>query len=295
MDTRVLQNFLVIAEQLHFREAAETIGTSQPALSQQIRALETSLGVQLFERTKRSVRLTAAGAIYRAEVEGILGRLDAANAHAREAELGQRGEVIVGASSLAVLSHVPRIISAFRTQYPNVTMQLKIMRSSDLFDALNAREIHVAFTRVPAGEAAIRSEPLWAHPYRLILPADHPAARHDVVELSELRNETLITYRRVDIPESFDQIIALCHDLGFGPKRIEEVPGIEPAIGLIACGFGVTILPTPWERTIGLPEVAFRPIARSEAWRFSISMCWHRDDRSALTATFMELARELGG
>lgn len=291
LDTRVLRNFLVVAEQLHFGHAAELIGTSQPALSQQIRALETSLGVELFERAKRRVRLTAAGAIYRAEVEGILGRLEQANGHAREAHQGHRGELIIGASSPAALSDVPHIISAFRTAYPHVALRMRIMRSSDLFEALNAREIHVGFTRVPSGEPDIVSDVMWAHPYRVVLSSEHPLAKHAEVDLSELNSETLISYRRALIPESHDQIIAMCHALGFDPKRFEEVPGIESAIGLIACGFGVALFPTPWERTFALPEVAFRPIAHSDDWRFRIAMCRHRDDCSSLTESFIDLAR----
>lgn len=295
MDTRVLRNFLVVAEHLHFGQAAESIGTSQPALSQQIRALETALGVELFERAKRRVRLTAAGAIYRAEVEGVLGRLESANGHAREAHQGHRGELIVGASSPAALSAVPRIVSAFRAAYPNVVLRMQIMRSSDLFEALNAREIHVGFTRVPNGEPAIVADVMWTHPYRVVLSAEHPLAERADVDLSDLTSETLISYRRASIPESHDQIIAMCHALGFDPKRFEEVPGIESAIGLIACGFGVALFPAPWERTLALPEIAFRPIARSEGWRFGIAMCRHRDDRSSLTQSFLELARESGG
>jgi DNA-binding transcriptional LysR family regulator len=256
MDTRVLRNFLVVAEQLHFGHASELIGTSQPALSQQIRALETSLGVELFERAQRRVRLTAAGAIYRTDV--------------------------------------PHIISAFRAAYPDVGLRMRIMRSSDLFEALNAREIHVGFTRVPAGEPAIVADVMWSYPYRVILPAAHPLARNAEIDLSDLNNETLISYRRASIPESYDQIIAMCHALGFDPKRFEEVPGIESAVGLIACGFGVALFPTPWERTFALPEVTFRPIARADAWRFRIAMSRHRDERSSLTQSFVDLALSLG-
>ena len=294
MDTRVLRNFLVVAEQLHFGHASELIGTSQPALSQQIRALETSLGVELFERAQRRVRLTAAGAIYRAEVQALLARLESANVHAREAHQGHRGELIVGASSPAALSDVPHIISAFRAAYPDVALRMRIMRSSDLFEALNAREIHVGFTRVPTGEPAIVSDVMWSYPYRVILPAAHPLARNAEIDLADLNNETLISYRRASIPESHDQIIAMCHAFGFDPKRFEEVPGIESAIGLIACGFGVALFPTPWERTFALPEVAFRPIARADAWRFRIAMCRHRDERSSLTQSFVDLALSQG-
>jgi DNA-binding transcriptional LysR family regulator len=293
MDTRLLRNFLVVAEHEHFREAAELIGTSQPALSQQIRALEAELGVELFERAKRRVRLTAAGALYRHEVEDILVRLGAANVHAREAQHGHRGALTIGASSPAVLSDVPALIEGFRSASPDVTLTLKIMRSNDLFDALNAREIDVGFTRSMIAQPDLRSAQMWAYPYRLILPANHPLARYSEIDLATLGDETLITYHRASIPESFDHIIALCHELGFDPKRIDEVAGIEPAIGLIACGFGITVLPTPWERTIGLPEVAFRPIARSENWRFSIDLCWHHEERSSLTARFVEFATSL--
>ena len=294
MDTRVLQNFLVVAEYLHFGRAAGLIGTSQPALSQQIRALETSLGVELFERANRRVRLTAAGSIYRADVQGILGRLASANGHAREAHQGRRGELIIGASSPAALSDVPRIMTAFRAAHPNVGLRMQIMRSSDLFEALNAREIHVGFTRIPSGEPDIVSDVMWAHPYRAVLSSQHPLARSAEVDLADLNGETLISYRRESIPESHDQIIAMCHALGFDPKRFEEVPGIESAIGLIACGFGVALFPTPWERTFALPEVVFRPIARSDDWRFGIAMCRHRDDHSSLTKSFEDVAHRSG-
>jgi DNA-binding transcriptional LysR family regulator len=292
LDTRLLRNFLVVAEYEHFREAAEVIGTSQPALSQQIRALEAELGVELFERAKRRVRLTAAGALYRTEVAEVLARLETANLRTREAQLGRRGNLIIGASSPAVLSDVPTLIDAYRRASPDVTIALKIMRSNDLFEALNAREMDVGFTRGAGAQPDLLSAPMWAHPYRLILPQRHPLARHAEVDLAALRDEALIMYHRSSVPESFDHIIAMCHELGFDPRRIDEVAGIEPAIGLIACGFGVMILPTPWERTIGLPEIAFRPIARSEKWTFRIDLCWNRQERSALTTSFLNFARK---
>ena len=132
MDLRQLRHFIVLADQLHFGRAAETLAISQPTLSQQMIGLEADLNVRLFDRTKRSVRLTNAGKVYLAEVQDLLRRLDEAGKRVREAEHGSRGELVVGASGPAIISDLPRIVTAFGTRYPDVKVRVRVMLSEEI-------------------------------------------------------------------------------------------------------------------------------------------------------------------
>jgi DNA-binding transcriptional LysR family regulator len=290
MDVQQLEHFRILAERLHFGEAAEALGISQPALSDQIAKLERALGVPLFDRSGRRVRLTPAGEVYRSDVNKLLADFDAATANARDAHRGQRGKLIVAASSAAMLTDVPDVVRAFRERYAGVTVEVRTMRSREVLAALTDRAAHVGVMRAPAAAGPIESEILREHAFRVILPTAHPAAKHPNVRLADLNGESLILQPRWQVPETYDQVVALCHALGFVPASIVEVTGFESAIGLIRCELGVMVLPGPWEQLFAHPDVTIRLIANSDAWRFPIAAARHRDERSEHVAHFLATA-----
>jgi DNA-binding transcriptional LysR family regulator len=292
MDLRQLRHFAVLARELHYRRAAEALGTAQPTLSQQILALERDLGVQLFDRSKRSVRLTNAGRVFLDEVHAILEQVDIATDHAREAQAGRRGLLRVGTTSLTLSAHLPRVARAFRAMYPQITLKMSVMHSNELLEELKRRRIQIAFGRADMQAEAIASEVLWEFPYRLILPAGHPEARKAAVHLNKLRDETLIIYPRSLIGESYDEFIAFCRAHGFTPKSVEEVAGVDAIVGLVAAGLGVAILPS--DRMFGVPDTVSKPIAASGNWRFATAAYWRTDESSPLVRVFFETARASG-
>jgi DNA-binding transcriptional LysR family regulator len=291
MNVRRLTYFIAVAEHLNFRRAAEALDTSQPSLSQQIRALEEQIGVQLFERTKKRVQLTTAGAVYLSSVRHLLSEFDACAERAREAQAGLRGTISIGTSGMAMIDHIPRVVRRFRKEFPDVTPALTILRNPDLVGALRAGRIELAFSTDVESDAELATLLLWTLPNRVVLPADHPMADRKTIRLNELQGETLITHPRRGGAGANSRVMALCQEQGFTPKAIKEVSEIadlETLIGLVACGLGITILPSAFE-IIAPPSVVFKEIASTHLGA-QISACWRRNDASPLVHNFVRLA-----
>ena len=295
MDFRRLRYFLAVAEHLNFRRAAASLNTSQPSLSQQIRVLEDELGVALFERTKRRVQLTSAGAVYLAGVRNVIADVDASGQQAREAQSGLRGTLTVGTNGMVMIDHIPKAVRRFRADFPDVSLSLTILRNPDLVGALRAGRIELAFSTSSESDATLASKPLWLLPSRVVLPADHPLAGEERIRLRDLNAETLITHPRRGGEGANSEVMALCREQGFTPKAIKEVPEIadlETLIGLVACGLGVTILPSSFE-TIAPPSVVFKAIAASDA-SSHVSAWWRAGEANLLVANFVRVAASIG-
>jgi DNA-binding transcriptional LysR family regulator len=292
VELRRLRYFIAVAEHLNFRRAADALQTSQPSLSQQIRGLEDELGVTLFERTKRRVRLTNAGLELLGGVRQAVADFDDGTRRAREAQTGIRGALTIGAAGMVMIAHLPKVVRAYRASYPDVRLNLMIMRNPDLLDALRAGRIELAFAAYAELDEQIRSEPLWRFPSRVVLPNDHPLAGRPSVHLRELNGEALIIHPRRGGSGANSVVMALCREQGFTPGAVREVPEIadlETLVGLVACGLGITILPAPFE-LIGSPAVVFKPLAGTDD-AAQISACWRTDENSPLVQQFVAAAR----
>jgi DNA-binding transcriptional LysR family regulator len=295
MDFRRLRYFLAVAEHLNFRRAAEALNTSQPSLSQQIRILEDELGVALFERTKRRVHLTRAGAVYLSGVRHVISEVDAYGRQAREAQAGLRGSLSVGTNGMVMIEHMPRVVRRFRADFPDVDLSLTILRSPDLVGALRAGRVELAFSTDVESEGELAVQHLWTLPFQVVLPVDHPLAAREQVRLRELDGETLITHPRRGGAGANSQVMALCREQGFTPKAITEVPEIadlETLIGLVACGLGVTILPSSFA-TIAPPTVVFKPIAATKVV-LRISAFPRVGATNPLVQNFVRIAESIG-
>jgi DNA-binding transcriptional LysR family regulator len=289
MDFRRLRYFVAVAEQLNFRRAAEALSTSQPSLSQQIRALEAELGFPLFERTKRRVQLTRAGSVYLAGVREAIAEVEACELRARQAQAGLRGTLSIGAVGMVMIDHLPRLVRRFRSDFPEVTLTVTILRNPDIVGALRAGQIELAFANAVDPGRDVETLALWPLPWMIVLPADHRCAGRERVRLADLSGETLITHpRRGGAGGAKGELLAFCHERGFTPgaiTEVAEVADLETLIGLVACGLGVTILPAPFAKAAP-PAVAFRPIAGPERGP-RISACWRRGEENALVRNFL--------
>src|SRR3954451_6866266 len=215
LELRHLRYFVAVAEEGHVTRAAERLGIQQPPLSQQIRALETELDVQLFRRKPRGVELTQAGEALLGEARGILDRVEYAAAAARRTGRGEAGRIGLGfTSSASFHPFVPRIIREFREASPLVALMLEEAGTGELVDGLRAERIDAAFVRSPIGAAtefavhSVLQEEMVA-----ALPAGHrlaggPTTRR--LPLAALEPETFILYRRPLGPGLYDAIIAAC-------------------------------------------------------------------------------------
>jgi DNA-binding transcriptional LysR family regulator len=295
MELRHLRYFVAVAEEGHVTRAAERLGIQQPPLSQQIRALEAELEVQLFRRKPRGVELTQAGEALLAEARAILDRVEHAVVAARRTTRGDAGRIGLGfTSSASFHPFVPRVIREFRDASPLVSLTLEEAGTGELVHGLRAERIDAAFVRSPIGaiaELAIHS--VLEEEMVAALPAGHrlvggaTAAR---LPLAALESETFILYRRPLGPGLYDAIIAACQRAGYSPHIGQEAPRMLATLSLVAAGLGVTLIPASMRR-MGIEGVAYRPLDRKAGLIAPLNLACRRGENAPAVRRFIALVR----
>jgi len=295
VELRHLRYFVAVAEAGHVTRAAERLGIQQPPLSQQIRALEAELDVQLFRRKPRGVELTQAGEALLAEARGVLDRVEHAAAAARRAGRGDAGRIGLGfTSSASFHPFVPRIIREFREASPLVALSLEEAGTGELVDGLLAERIDAAFVRSPIGAAAeLAVHSVLEEEMVAAVPAGHPlaGATRSRLPLSALEPETFILYRRPLGPGLYDAIIAACQGAGYSPRIGQEAPRMLATLSLVAAGLGVTLIPASMQR-LGIEGVAYRPLARNAGLVAPLNLACRRGENAPAVRRFIALVQQ---
>lgn len=294
MELRHLRYFIAVAEEAHITRAAERLGIQQPPLSQQIRALERELEVQLFRRKPRGVELTDAGQAFLERARAILDQVDRAFATTRRTARGEQGRVVVGFTSSAPFHpFVPRVIRAFREMSPLVSLVLEESGSSELVHGLHNEEIDAAFIRSPLADVVgLVVRPLLEEEMVVALPAGHALAQDgtDALPLSALSNETFILYKRPGGPGLYDTIITACRGAGFSPRVGQEAPRIISTLNLVAAGLGVSIVPASLQR-LQMDGVLYRQLSESEQLKAPLILACRPGENSAAVQRFIDLVQ----
>lgn len=292
MELRHLRYFVAVAEELHFGRAAERVHIAQPPLSQQIRHLEEELGVELFERNSRNVRLTSAGTAFLPEARKVLESVAAAAEAARRASLGESGLLSIGFVRSATYEFLPRAIRTFSGRFPDVALNLVEMTSSDQVQAVQQRRIHMGLVRPPIDTRDLQRVVVTRERLMIALPRNHPLAPRKALQLKELAGEHFILFPRYPRPSWADYIITLCREAGFepqtGPMTIEVLTGIS----LVGAGLGVAVVPASVQNLY--PEdVVYREFRAPRPMTQLIAI--HRREETAPTLrNFLSLHREAG-
>ncbi|HEY1797420.1 MAG TPA: LysR family transcriptional regulator [Stellaceae bacterium] len=294
MELRHFRYVVAVAEERHLTRAAERLGIQQPPLSQQIRALEAELGVQLFRRLPRGMEPTQAGAALAEEGRAILARAEHAAAAAKRTARGEAGKLGLGFTSSASFHPlVPRAIRAFRDAHPLVSLSLDESGTTELAAALRAEQIDAAFIRSPIAPQddlavhALLDEDMFA-----ALPTGHKLAGTTPLALTALADETLILYRRPLGPGLHDSIIAACQRAGFSPQIGQEAPRMLSTLSLVASGLGVSLVPASMRR-LQAEGIAYRPLSPDAGLAAPLNLAHRRGDTAPALRRFVTLARGL--
>jgi DNA-binding transcriptional LysR family regulator len=298
MELRHLRYFVAVAEEGHVTRAAARLGIQQPPLTQQIRALESELQVQLFRRKPRGVELTQAGQALLGEARAILGSVEQAVAAARRMARGEAGRVGLGfTSSASFHPFVPRLIRAYREAHPLVALSLEESGTAELVEALGAGRIDAAFVRSPIGAAAgIAVHSVLAEEMVAALPVGHRligAAATDPLPLADLEPETFILYRRPLGPGLYDAIIAACQRAGYSPRVGQEAPRLLSTLSLVAAGLGVTLIPDSMRR-LRVDGVGYRRLSDGAGLAAPLNLAYRRGETAPAVRGFIALVRRGG-
>ncbi len=245
MELRYLRYFVAVAELGNFTRAAEKLRIAQPAISQQIKTLEGELGVMLLLRTKRSVKLTAAGHVFLRDATEILGRAEASRTNARRAAKGEIGTLSVGCFSSASSLFLPELIQTYREQFPAVRVHLAELTPSQQLDAFARGTIDVGFTRpLPKNhEGDFVAVQVYCDRVVAVLPDRHRLAASRSLRLEKLAGDDWVFFKRSEGPEQVDRFVQLCATAGFLPRIVSEPAMMQSVLMLVAAGVGVSIVP----------------------------------------------------
>lgn len=257
---RQLWMFLAVAEERHFGRAAKRLNMSQPPLTEQIKVLEQSLKLQLFNRSRRGTQLSPAGAAILPAVQQFAGQVERLERVIREVAAGQSGVLHVGAITSAMLETVPPVLDALKQAHPDLTVFVSEIDSVDAIPALEAGELDLAFVRVD-GEVGngIAVMPLSEDRLAVAVQKDHPLAALPRVRLRALADEQLVMSSRQVSPVYFDMLTSVCRSHGLTPRVMHEVRSVTSQIAYVGCGQGVALVPSSM-RKLAPENVVVRPL-----------------------------------
>ena len=293
IETRLLRQFIAVAEELNFNKAAIRLHMAQPPLSQAINRLEDKLGFSLFTRNKRGVKLTPAGDAFLNTAYSTLKELELGIEHARQVSQGIAGKLTVTALSIAYYESLLSTLRQFRESYPKVQLIIKEMPSSSQARAIVSGEADIAFMRkLPISAQNVESRLLLDEEIVMALPADHPKAKEGRIDLRDFAEEDFVFTPQALGIGYHSQLIALCKSAGFYPRVVQEAAQIQTLIGLVACGFGVALVPESIAGSIMRDKVLFRrinPVTASPNPAIGLYMSWNTDNQSPLMDSFISM------
>lgn len=296
MEMRPLRYFAAVAETGHMTRAAEQLGIQQPPLSQQIKALERQLGLQLFKRHPRGVTLTDAGRQFQVEAQRMLEHMAALEARMQRVAQGEEGVLAVGfTSSAAAHAFVPQALRAFRHARPRVQLQIGEHNAAELTEAILAGRMHCGLLRVPVDRpAGLHFETLLREPVMAALPVDHPLAarpgRGRRLTLAQLCSEGLILVRRPGAPGLYAELLALCRAQGLAPRVVAEVDRMMTNLNLVAAGVGLSVVPASMAG-VHPHAIRYLPLAGSESLDAPLTLVTRQDEDSLPAQQFAALVR----
>jgi DNA-binding transcriptional LysR family regulator len=291
MELHHLRDFVAVAEELHFGRAARRLHMAQPPLSQQVRRLEAELGTPLFVRSRRHVALTAAGAALLPHARRALQAAEQGVEAARRAARGETGRIALGFVGSAMAGPLPAILRAFRAECPDVELALHQMTTAAQAGALRAGELDLGCLRPPLRDPGVALAPILTEALAVALPAGHPAAGQDPVNLATLAAAPFVAPPRPEGEAFADHVSAACAAAGFQPTVAQVATEMSTLLGLVAAGLGVALVPASLASQ-PRPGVAFRPIgAPAGLPPLTLALAWLPANLSPAAERLVAMAR----
>ncbi|PVY42884.1 LysR family transcriptional regulator [Pontibacter virosus] len=288
MELQQIKYFLALARELHFWNTAERMFITQSALSRQIKALENELGVLLFERNKRSVKLTEAGAFLRDQWTPLLDEINRVHLQARKIHEGAFGTVRIGYPGSIAYGFMPDLITSISKALPELKVDLVEPTDISFEQLLLNYQMDMAFRRDPAENPALQSEFLYSEPYALVVPQSHRLTEANFTGMHDLENDKFILSNLAQTTYYTAGLRQIFEDYRITPDvRIETDFG-GMVLGLVSKGLGVTILPYSYSFS-ALPNVRFITLP----YRTNLYVTWRRSDNSPVLKNILKLVTEV--
>lgn len=286
IELRHLKYFLSVAEELHFRKAADKLFISQPGLSRQIKQLEDNLNVKLFERNNRNVTLTKAGEYLKKELSINLNNLKSILSNAKRIDDGVEGNLNFGYIGSAMQKIIPDLLVKIRDEYPNINFNLKEMENQKQLDNLQIQEIDLGFVRMERVPNDLEIKPIFEDTFSLVLPVKHSINSNNFKELIQLKDETFIMFDPSYSPNYYKKIMQIFDYYGFTPNVSHRTVHASSIFKLVEHNFGISIVPSSLQidsaknvKFIELKQIPQRTI---------LSAVWSKNNRNPILAKILK-------
>ncbi|MBE2315940.1 LysR family transcriptional regulator [Solirubrobacter sp. CPCC 204708] len=290
MELRHLRAFVAVAEEKHFGRAADRLHMAQPPLSQQIRRLESELGVELLHRTTRKVELAPAGEVFLERARALLQDAEQAKEDAQRAARGEVGKLAVGFTGSATYALLPALAAALRQQLPGVELDLRgELLTPAQVQGLTEHTLDLALLRPPVKRRDLTIEVVVTEPLVAVLPQHHRLAERTEVPVEELKTEPFVAYPSHFRSVLHDAVEQTCAAHGFKPNVALEVAETATLVSFVAAGIGVSLVPLSVTR-FAVVGAVYRPLA-GDPTRVELALAYRHDDASPVLARALEIVR----
>ncbi|OSY87276.1 transcriptional regulator [Tenacibaculum holothuriorum] len=286
IELRHLRYFLAVAEDLHFRKAAERLFISQPGLSRQIKQMEDDLGIQLFERHNRKVLLTTAGTFLKNELTQNLKKLDNILDYAKLLHEGKHGKLDFGYVGSAMQEIIPNLLLHFKKEHPDVQFGFQEMDNQQQIDNLLSYHIDIGFIRLDRIPRGLRLQPILEETFCLVLPKNHPIDEHNFKNLQQLKDESFILFDPSYSPSYYEKVMQIFTDSGFTPIVSHNTIHAASIYKLVENNFGLSIVPKSLQYGYNM-NVKFIELTKIKQ-RTTLSVVWNEQNRNPMVKSLIE-------
>ena len=291
IELRVLRYFAVVAEELHVGNAAARLFISQPALSQQIRALEDQVGLPLFVRHPRGMELTAAGEALLEEARTVLGSSERFELAVEELRRGQSASVRIGLPPGLPQALLPELLASLRETEPDAQIEVRELTTPEQLEALHDGSLDLGLVREPVEDNRLARRTLLVEPLGVSLPAGHPLAAQATLTLRQLADELFVCFPRPWAPSLHDVLVGELREAGI-EARFQDSGQLSTTVGLVAAGQGLTLSAPPWLE--GVAGIVWRPLSDVRI-EIRTAAAWRAANRSPLLRALIDLLPRADG
>jgi DNA-binding transcriptional LysR family regulator len=278
-----LRCFAAVAEELHFGRAAARLNMTQPPLSRQVQILEHLVGVPLFERTSRSVRLTPAGRAFLTDARRILRLSENATAMAQRVSRGEEGRVSLGFTAASGYSYLPRLLQRVRRQMAHVDVHLYEMVSGDQLEALQSGAIDVGLLRPPVNRTQLHVMPALRERLLVAAPTALESGCQVPRKLGDFHQRPFIMYSPVGARYFHDLLTAEFYAAGVSPQYVQFVTNIHSILALVGAGLGFALVPEG-ARHLHFDGVQYTPLEGDINPEIELILCYRKDNSNPAVA-----------
>ncbi len=287
IELRHLIYFSALAEELHFRKASERLFISQPGLTRQIKQMEDIYQARLFERGKRAVHLTSAGAFLKTEVDILMSQLDNIRVQIKKIADGKITDLSIGFIGSAAQSIMPDLLSRLNEDFPLIEVSMNELPNNTQVHFLQTNKLDFGFVRTAVPPLGLLMKKIGDESFSLVIPKDYPIQLHNFVSLTQFKDESFILFSRDYGNAYYELVMSIFSDHSFIPQVHHKTVNALSIFKLVEKGLGVAIVPTSLKIGYDIP-VNFIELAHLPQ-RSQLSLLWNPKNRNSGIPALLEV------